>query len=175
MIPHGNLRSVGWAAILVVCITLFVVLTFRVNAVKSEVRLAERRIVSLERQKLMLETEFQTRASQQQLANWNEVDFGYRAPGAGQFIENERQLAQLGAPRAPGAPTPIRVASAVSPESDGNEQGFPQFVSPLTGKPLVAELEEDSHERPASSESLSGRLTNNAARIVLSARMEAGE
>ena len=82
MIAGSRLRQIGWAVVLGACIAGFVVLTFRVNAVKSEVRLAERQIVSLEREKLMLETEFETRSNQLQLAAWNRVDFGYVAPSA---------------------------------------------------------------------------------------------
>lgn len=133
MIRTGSrLRQIGWVVALSICATGFVALTFRVNAVKSEVRLAEREIIALEREKMLLETEFQTRASQQQLANWNRVEFGYQPPEAAQYLENERQLASLGMPRGTNAPDPIRVA--LSP-NDGDEAGFPAFVSPLTGKP----------------------------------------
>lgn len=178
MLPTARMRSIGWAMVMAMCVTLFVALTFQVNSVKSQVRLAERHIVSLEREKMMLETEFETRASQQQLANWNTVEFGYRAPRADQFLENERQLADLGTPRAVGAPAPIRVAVAdVAGEA---EEGFPSMVSPLTGKAFAAEITErpdqpriQHHE--GDSESLSGRLTRGAARIVLSARAETVE
>lgn len=173
MVPAARLRSIGWVAILAICLALFVGLTFRVNSVKSDVRLAERRIVALEREKLLLETEFETRASQQQLANWNAVDFGYRAPRADQFLENERQLASLGTPRAAGAPEPIRVASADVDRETG--ESFPAMVSPLTGQAFAAEMHEDAEHSQASRETLSGRLTRGAARIVLSARAEAGE
>ncbi|MDD3799123.1 MAG: hypothetical protein PHE36_08100 [Novosphingobium sp.] len=173
MLPSARLRSIGWAVVLTVAVALFIGLTFRVNSVKSDVRLAERRIVSLEREKMLLETEFETRSSQQQLANWNAVEFGYRAPRADQFLENERQLASLGTPRAVGAPAPIRVANADVPEETG--ESFPAMVSPLTGKAFAAEMHEGADRPPTSRETLSGRLTRGAARIVLSARAEAGE
>ena len=96
---------------LAVCFALLLALTFKVNAVKSEVRLAERQIIAAQREKLMLETEFETRASQQQLANWNAVEFGYAAPRADQYLESERQLAALGPPlRRRCAYSPVRVA-----------------------------------------------------------------
>ena len=177
MLPSARLRSIGWAVMLAVCVTLFVGLTFQVNAVKSQVRRAERRIVSLEREKLLLETEFETRASQQQLANWNAVEFGYRAPRADQFLENERQLAALGTPRAVGAPAPNRVANADIPEQ--SDQGFPAMVSPMTGKAFAAEVDDQPRRhmehRESGGETLSGRLTRGAARIVLTARAEAVE
>ena len=103
----------------------FMLLTFRVNAVKSEVVRAERVIVDLEREKLALETEFETRANQQQLADWNAIEFGYAPPRADQFLESERQLASFSAPRAPGSPEPIRFAR----EMEASD--YPALVSPL--------------------------------------------
>ena len=166
--PGSRLRQASWIATLLVCTALFIALTLKVNAVKSDVRLAERRIVSLERQKLLLETEFETRSNQQQLAAWNNVDFGYQAPGADQFLETERQLANLGTPRAKGAPEPIRVASAAT--GDG-EQPFPVMVSPVTGKPLeIGALA--ARERAGS---LVARTHSGPARIALSAAYGATE
>jgi hypothetical protein len=134
MIAAGSrLRQIGWAVALAICLAGFVALTFKVNSVKSEVRLAERRIISLQREKMLLETEFETRASQQQLAQWNAVEFGYQAPTADQYLENERQLAGLGEPRSINAPAPIRVARA---SEAGAGLAFPKMVSPLTGKPV---------------------------------------
>jgi hypothetical protein len=112
MITSSQARSLGWAAVLAFCLAAVVVLSFKVHAVRSEVLLAERQLIALERETLLLETEFQTRASQRQLAEWNAVEFGYGAPRAGQFLDGERQLASLGEVRAPGAPAPIRLASA---------------------------------------------------------------
>ena len=136
----SRLRQLGWVVTLAICSALFVALTFKVNSVRSEVRLAERKIVSLQREKVLLETEFETRASQQQLAQWNAVDFGYQAPNAEQYLEGERQLASLGEPRAVGAPSPIRVARA---EDDQREMKLPAMVSPLTGKPIKHPTDEE--------------------------------
>lgn len=133
----SRLRQASWAAALSVALGLFLALTFHVNAIKSEVRLAERRIVSLEREKLRLETEFQSRASQRQLAEWNAVEFGYVAPRAGQFLESEAQLASLGTPPRADAPQPIRVARAAAPVEE--DSALAEWVSPLTGQPLAEE------------------------------------
>ena len=139
----NRMRRIGWFATLGVCAVLFIALTFRVHAVKSEVQLAERRIVALERERMLLETEFQTRASQQQLADWNALEFGYGPPEATQYLPDERELAALAAPRAPGAPEPIRVARS-------DEEALATLVSPMTGKPL-APREAESDAKPASS------------------------
>lgn len=136
-LTRDRIRSIGWAVILSICFACTMALTFRVNAVKSQVRLTERQIVALRQEKLFLETEFETRANQQQLRTLNEVEFGYEAPKAAQYLETERQLAALGKPRGPDAPEPIRVAVATAPGENG---GFPEMVSPLTGKALAAEV-----------------------------------
>lgn len=119
MMNRSQARSLGWAAVLAVCAAMVVVLSFKVHAVRSEVLLAERHLIALERETLLLETEFQTRASQRQLAEWNTVEFGYAAPRAGQFLEGERQLASLGEGRGPDAPAPIRLARADSDDAAG--------------------------------------------------------
>lgn len=129
-LTRDRVRSIGWAAVLTVCAGLTAGLTLRVNAVKSEVHDAESRIVRLQRDIVFLETEFKTRANQQQLKALNDIEFGYSAPRAEQYIEGERQLAALGKPRGPGAPQPIRVAQAVTPDRPG---GFMAMVSASAG------------------------------------------
>ncbi len=148
--PGSRLRQASWAATLSIALGMFLALTFHVNAIKSEVRLAERRIVSLEREKLRLETEFQSRASQRQLAEWNAVEFGYVAPKSGQFLESEAELAALGTPPRLDAPQPIRVARAAPPVEEENP--LADWVSPLTGQPMAEEAGEavaDSARRAA--------------------------
>lgn len=114
MMTSSQARSLGWAAVLAICAGAVVVLSFKVHAVKSEVLLAERQLIALQRETLLLETEFETRASQRQLAEWNQVEFGYQAPRAAQFLDGERQLASLGEVRGPDAPAPIRLARAAT-------------------------------------------------------------
>ena len=131
MMTSSQARSLGWAAVLAVCLAVVVVLSFRVHAVRSEVLLAERQLISLQRETLLLETEFETRASQRQLAEWNRVEFGYEAPRAGQFLEGERQLASLGEVRSPDAPDPIRLASNDGAEVAASDDA--PMRSPVSG------------------------------------------
>lgn len=154
---RDRLQSIGWFAVLLICFTMLVALTFRVNAVKSQVRLAERQIVVLKRDKMFLETEFETRANQQQLRNLNDVEFGYQAPTSKQYLEGERQLAALGKPRGPGAPSPIRVASA---EDVVQNSRLAAMVSPLTGKSLVAETAQVATGKPLTVANLGDRLSH---------------
>ena len=135
MITAGSrIRQIGWFAALAACFALFAVLSFNVHAVKSEVLLAERQIIRLERETQMLETEFQTRASQRQLANWNAVELGYLAPRADQYLDNERDLAKLGQPLGPDAPSPIRLARTDLAEVN-TQPG--EMISPVSGEPVT--------------------------------------
>ena len=155
-LTRDRARSIGWVFVLTICFAVTMALTFRVNAVKSQVRLAERQIVALKREKLFLETEFETRANQQQLRILNAVEFGYAAPTAGQYLAGERQLAAYGKPAAPGAPAPIRVANAARAEELA---AFPAMVSPLSGKAEAAEVRGHHAGRPVNAVSLKDRLS----------------
>ena len=171
MIARGlAMRRVGWVAVLAVCFALLVGLSLRVNALRSEVRVAERKIVALRHETMYLETEFETRANQQQLAQWNAVEFGYIAPGAGQYLENERELAALGQPAAADAPAPIRVAAV----SDAPVSALPTMVSPLTGKPL-GEAENPVDAAPVDQANAAARLGERLARVEHAAAPQSGQ
>ncbi len=166
MTPQTRTRRLGWIVILAVCTALYLLLYLRVQAVQSDIVRAERQIVSLERQKVLLETEFATRSNQQQLDAWNRVDFGYIAPTARQFVENERQLASFGSPRAASAPDPIRVASTGAGE---DAPAFPKMVSPMTGKPaMTGEIPTSRQGLAANTEGGRTRIQLNAVRRVVS-------
>ena len=129
-LTRDRLRSIGWVSLLSLCMALTAGLTLRVNAVKSEVHQAERRIVGMRGEISFLETEYQTRSNQHQLKILNDIEFGYTAPLARQYIEGERKLAVLGKPRGPGAPAPIRVAAATTAEEMA---ALVPMVSPVLG------------------------------------------
>ncbi|ODU69280.1 MAG: hypothetical protein ABT11_12965 [Novosphingobium sp. SCN 66-18] len=122
IVTANRLRSIGWVVLLALCGAVVLALSFRVNALRSQVHRAEQRIVALKQEKMYLETEFETRANQQQLKSWNDIEFG---------------LASLSKPADPDAPAPIRVASA--DDSVIASAAFPAMVSPLTGKSAQAE------------------------------------
>ena len=133
MTTQSRIRRIGWLAALALCLALYGVLHFKVHAVQSDVVRAERQIVQLEEATMLLETEYLTRSSQIQLARWNRVDFGFVAPSADQYVDGERELASLSAPRGMDAPEPIRLARLADEDV---ARDFPKLVSPLTGKPL---------------------------------------
>ena len=171
MVGGSRIRQIGWALVLAVCFALLLALTFKVNAVKSDVRLAERQIIAAQRAKLMLETEFETRASQQQLSDWNAVEFGYAAPRADQYLESERQLAALGSPRGIDAPEPVRVAlNRPAPESDGL---LAEWITGEEGDAAPERAERSERHDLIAAGGLAGRLASPVAGMASVA--EAGQ
>lgn len=155
-------RRMAWVVGMILAIGFLIVMQVRVTTLKSEVQLADKRIVALKRDKLYLETEFETRANQQQLKAWNDVEFGYVAPRATQYLDSETQLAALGKPLGPDAPGEVRVA-AIGPHDGGSV--LPTMVSPITGKPLGAEPPAEA-ARPAAPADDENAAANLGARLI---------
>lgn len=159
-LTRDRLQSLGWVSLLAICGALTLGLALHVNAVKSEVYRTRQQVVSLSRDIDMLEVEFATRSNQHQLKTINDLEFGYTAPRADQYIEGERQLASLGIPRSPDAPQPILMAEAVT----GDREDAPaQMVSPITGKPNDAARSQD--EDAASLRKDAARLGQRLAKV----------
>lgn len=131
----NRLRQIGWGSLLGLCVAAFAVLSLTVHAVRNEVLKTDISIVALKKKKQRLETEFQARASQHQLARWNRVELGFVAPRADQYLKGRKQLAELGQRRGPGAPSPIRVARADA--QDVGAFARREMVSPVSGAPIT--------------------------------------
>jgi hypothetical protein len=146
MTPQSRLRRSAGSPRSATCTALYLMLHLKVHSVKKRggpVRTPDRRARAA---KGAARDRFESRSNQLQLAAWNRVDFGYVAPSAGQFLENERKLASFGSPA-----RPARRRRSASPAASGEEApDFPQLVSPLTGKPLDDALVEP--ERPERSD-----------------------
>lgn len=171
MVSANRFRSIGWIALLLVCAAGVMVLAFRVNALRSQVHRTEQQIIALRKEKLYLETEVETRANQQQLKLWNDVEFGYVAPTAGQYLANERQLAAFAKPDGPDAPAPIRVASA--DDAVAAEAAFPSVLSDLAAAadiaaPVAASDEsEKAAAKPADAAERASATANLGARLAM--------
>ena len=173
IVSAHRFRSIGWIALLLICGALVMVLAFRVNALRSQVHRTEQRIIALRKEKLYLETEVETRANQQQLKLWNDVEFGYVAPTAGQYLASERQLAALAKPDGPGSPTPIRVASA--DDAVAAEAAFPSVIAGLASAadfaapaPRVADdTDSTAAAKPADAADRAKATANLGARLAM--------
>lgn len=171
MVSARRFRSIGWIASLLLFTALVMVLAFRVNALRSQVHRTELRIISLRKEKLYLETEVETRANQQQLKLWNDVEFGFVAPSASQYLASERQLAAFAKPEGPDAPVPIRVASA--DDAIAAEAAFPSMIAQLAGQADLsapADSKEDEAKpaaKPADAAERAAATANLGARLAM--------
>jgi hypothetical protein len=145
-LTSDRIRSIGWVSVLLLCGALTIALMLRVNAVKSQVYDAEKRIVWVQQDIDFLQTEFQTRSNQQALKQLNDLEFGYKAPVAGQYIEGERQLAALGKAAGPGAPQPILFANAEKADAQNSGSSLLAMVSPISGATAAAMPEAGARE-----------------------------
>lgn len=90
-----KLKNFGWVALLSVIIVLLYPMSLNVGALHSELVSTDRKIMETKREISFLQAELRTRANMQQLAEWNDLLYGYGPPTADQFLAGERALANL--------------------------------------------------------------------------------
>ena len=90
-----KLKNFGWVALLSVIIVLLYPMSLNVGALHSELVSTDRKIMETKREISFLQAELRTRANMAQLAEWNDLLYGYGPPTAEQFLAGERALANL--------------------------------------------------------------------------------
>lgn len=99
-----KLQGIGLVLLVLIFAMMLYPVSLKVAATRSELARINQQIDRTESNIRYLESELAVRASMRQLEQWNADTFGYSAPSASQYLENERQLASLGrVPRARGA------------------------------------------------------------------------
>jgi hypothetical protein len=91
-----RLKTIGWIALIFIVAIALYPLSLSVATLRSDLTRTERDILRTRAEIRYLETEFATRASLTQLAMWNDLEYGYEAPSAAQYLDGERELANLG-------------------------------------------------------------------------------
>lgn len=180
MLALKQLRNLGWAALVFLVAILLYPLSLGVAALRSDLKRTEAEIVSVKRQLRYLETEFAARSSMQQLELWNDLEYGYVAPDARQFLAGEKTLAHLGDRgepsqtalaaadvRAPGGNDVLAAAMALEDESAGDDGAnvTPGFVSDQSINEQGAsdeEADDSARKRAQLAAGLDRRLTRSA-------------
>ena len=90
-----RLRNLGWLALVFMVAILLYPLSLNVAAMHSDLVAVDREIMDTKREISFLQAEIRTRASLQQLEEWNELLYGYQPPAADQFVNGEAALASL--------------------------------------------------------------------------------
>ena len=99
-----KLQGIGLVLLVLIFAMALYPVSLKVAATRSELTRIERQIDRTQANIRYLESELAVRASMRQLEQWNADSFGYSAPSASQYLENDRQLASLDRlPRARGA------------------------------------------------------------------------
>jgi hypothetical protein len=106
-----RLQNIGWLA-LVFCVAIMLYpLSMNVASVHSDLVNADNRIKETKREISFLQAELRTRASMQQLQEWNTVLYGYQPPTAQQFLNGESALASLNGVGPISKPVMVSVSS----------------------------------------------------------------
>ena len=140
-----KLQGIGLVLLVLIFAMMLYPVSLKVAATRSELTQIERDIVRTRDNIRYLESELAVRASMRQLEQWNADTFGYSAPDAAQYLENERQLASLDRlPRARGAnevaPVLMAMVSPVAVPAAPKESPVaskPAATKPAAPKPVL--------------------------------------
>ena len=121
-----KLKNFGWVALLSVIIVLLYPMSLNVGALHSELVSTDRKIMETKREISFLQAELRTRANMAQLAEWNDLLYGYGPPTADQFLAGERALANLDGAGPDVRPVMVAVSDeGIVPAGEiGNTGGF---------------------------------------------------
>ena len=141
-----KLQGIGLVLLVLIFAMMLYPVSLKVAATRSELTRIERDIIRARDNIRYLESELAVRASMRQLEQWNADTFGYSAPDAAQYLENERQLASLDRlPRARGAnevaPVLMAMVSPVAVPAAPKESPVasePAVTKPAAAKPVAA-------------------------------------
>ena len=119
-----RLKNLGWLALVFLVAVLLYPLSLNVAALHSDLMRMDRQVLETKREINFLQAEIRTRASVQQLEEWNDLLYGYTPPTAEQFVNGEAALANLDG--APPVIKPVMVAvsgDGVSPSGSIGSDG----------------------------------------------------
>jgi len=111
-----RLRNLGWLALVFMVAILLYPLSLNVAATHSDLVAVDREIMDTKREISFLQSEIRTRASLQQLEEWNELLYGYQPPAADQFVNGEAALASLTGDLPDAKPVMMAAADVPAPQ-----------------------------------------------------------
>jgi hypothetical protein len=121
-----RLKNLGWLALVFIVAILLYPLSLNVAALHSDLVSVDRQILDTKREISFLQAEIRTRASLQQLEEWNDLLYGYQPPTAAQFVDGEAALAGLSGDQPLTKPVMVAVSDepAGSVGNGGNSTSF---------------------------------------------------
>lgn len=134
-----KLKNFGWVALLSAIIVLLYPMSLNVGALHSELVSTDRKIMETKREISFLQAELKTRANMAQLAEWNDLLYGYGPPTADQFLAGERALANLDGIGPDVKPVMVAVSDmdGIVPAGEiGKPGGFASKLAEDEGEPV---------------------------------------
>jgi hypothetical protein len=107
-----RLKNIGWLALVFLVLIMLYPLSLHVASMHSDLVNVDHKIMSTKREISFLQAELRTRASLQQLEEWNKLLYGYQPPTAAQFLEGEAELASIGGSSPVAKPVMVAVSSS---------------------------------------------------------------
>lgn len=117
-----KLQGIGLILMLTIAALIVYPVTLQVSSARAELRQVEAEITATRQRNRMLEGDIAVLANAHQLDRWNREYFGLVAPGAGQYLAGERELASLDRlrpARNPVVDAPVLVAMATAATGPG--------------------------------------------------------
>lgn len=143
-----KLQNIGLVLLVLIFAMILYPVSLKVAATRTELARINQDIERSRDTIRYLESEIAVRASMRQLERWNSESFGYSAPSASQYLQNERELASLGrVPRARGANdvapvlmamvSPVSVPAATEAVPAANLVGNTAPAAPVAARPAA--------------------------------------
>lgn len=151
-----RLRNLGWLALVFMVAILLYPLSLNVAAMHSDLVAVDREIMDTKREINFLQAEIRTRASLQQLEEWNELLYGYQPPSADQFVNGEAALASLTGDLPDTKPVMMAAANVPAPQV---------VAEPEVAKEAVVETPKQAAPKQAASKPVSVKLAANDVQI----------
>ena len=151
-----RLRNLGWLALVFMVAILLYPLSLNVAAMHSNLVAVDREIMDTKREISFLQAEIRTRASLQQLEEWNELLYGYQPPAAEQFVNGEAALASLTGDLPETKPVMMAAASVPAPQV---------VAEPAVVKEAVVEAPKQAAPKAAATKAVATKLAANDVNI----------
>ena len=152
-----RLKNLGWLALVFMVAILLYPLSLNVAATHSDLVSVDRDILETKREISFLQAEIRTRASLQQLEEWNELLYGYQPPTAEQFVNGETALAELAGDQQQTKPVMMASADMDGSPSANQANATPTLetvmkasteIATAVAKPIFAEPAKSSGQAP---------------------------
>jgi hypothetical protein len=151
MIGKG-FRSVMWVAAIGAAALICYMFSMRVAEERAGLAELDRQIRRAEQSIRTLKTELGTRSRVHQLQHWASTDFGFVAPNANQFMQDEMTLASLDMPApAPAMEAPVQMAAAPAAPAARPKtvQAVAPAPAPAPAKPAIRQASTTRAAEPA--------------------------